>query len=383
MFFWELYQDRIFLIVFIIFIVVTAIQLIYYWGIFSRLSFFKGNNENARQEPVSVIICARNEYHNLQENLPLILEQDYPEFEVLVINDNSDDETIELLKMLKFQYKHLNYASVTGDMNSYLGKKFPLAVGIKSAKNDLMILTDADCKPTSKNWITNIQKNFTEDTEIVLGYGPYEKRAGLLNKLIRFDTFYIALQYLSLSLSGQTYMGVGRNMAYRKSMFMKNKGFSSLYYYKIKSGDDDLFINKVATSKNTKIEISHESHVISFPKIRLSSWFYQKKRHLTTSVFYKFKFKFILSLLAISHLMFYLCFIFLIFADFKILYIILLFVIRLTSQIIIFRKSMEKLNEKDLLYLSPLLDFAMVLINPLIYMSNLFVKQNKWKQDRV
>jgi cellulose synthase/poly-beta-1,6-N-acetylglucosamine synthase-like glycosyltransferase len=380
--FLDFYQDRLSFSVFIVFITATIIQLIYYWGIFGKLFFYKDKKEDIPQEPLSVIICARNEYHNLQENLPSILEQEYPQFEVIVINDNSDDETLELLKMLKIQYPHLEYASITSDTNSHYGKKFPLAVGIKSAKNEILVLTDADCKPVSKYWLKNIQRNFTKDNEIVIGYGPYQKQKGLLNKLIRFDTFYIALQYFSFSLLGQTYMGVGRNMAYRKSTFLKNKGFSSLYYYKIKSGDDDLFINEVATKNNTKIEISKDSHVVSYPKIRFSAWVYQKKRHLKTAAFYKFKFKVLLGLLGISHLAFYLTFIILILLQYNIIYIILLFFIRLISQLIIFNKSMRMLNEKDLIFISPLFDIIMIIINPIIYLSNLFIKQDKWKQER-
>lgn len=342
-----------------------------------RLAFYKKSSDLKHQHPVSVVIAARNEYFNLMENLPLILEQDYPDFEVVVVNNSSNDESEYLLKELSEKYDKLKIVNIRENVNFFKGKKFPLSVGIKSAKNELLLLIDADCKPSSTKWIENMQSAFDEKTQIVLGYGPYLQKKGFLNTLIRFDTVQIAIQYLSYALSGLTYMGVGRNLAYTKSLFHNSKGFSS--HYKIMSGDDDLFINSVTNRRNTKIMVNAESFTYSESEESFSNWIKQKKRHLSTGKYYKFKHKLLLGLYSLSLFLFYLTGIFLLFLMFKIEIVASLFALKLISQIFIFKKCMIKLNEKNLLLISPILEIMLLFINPVLSFSNLIVKTNKWK----
>ena len=371
------YLSNFLLIVFIIFIACTIKQLLFYWGIFSRLAFFREKKKIIKKQPVSVVLCAKNEYYNLKKNLQVILEQDYFDFEVVVVNDSSNDESIDLLNELSTKYQNLKIVDIKQNLNFFSGKKFPLSLGIKSAKNELILLTDADCKPSSKNWISKMVSNFGNKTEIVLGYGPYYKRKDFLNKLIRFDTLHIAIQYLSFSMCGLTYMGVGRNLAYRKSLFYKSKGFIS--HYKIKSGDDDLFINRVANKNNTQIEIDPETFTFSEAEKTFSGWIKQKKRHLSTGKYYKKKFLFFLENFSLSQSLFYPTFIILLCFNYNIYFILSLFIIRLLSQLFILKKCMNKLNEKKLLVLSPFLELILIILNPFLLLSNLFVKQNKWK----
>lgn len=368
------------------FIVLSAcfiIQMAYYWGVFSRLAFYRKKNEYEKNYPVSVIVCAKNEYSNLKKNLPLLLEQDYTDFEVVLVNDCSDDDSDYLLKKLSEKYSHLNVVTIKQNVNFFTGKKLALAVGIKSAKHDMVLLTDADCTPKSKRWIFEMQKNFSDKKQIVLGYSGYEKRKGFLNRMIRYDTVYTAIQYLSWSMSGMTYMGVGRNLAYNKELFFKNKGFTS--HYQIPSGDDDLFINQVAKKNNACIEIIPESQTFSSPKINFSNWFRQKKRHYSTGALYKWNHKIVLGLFPLSNLLFYAALVFLLvmlFYDFSLSNIICigsLYVLKTASQMFIFKKCMKKLDEKNLLLISPVMDFIFVIMNPLIAFSNYLVRENKWK----
>ena len=373
-----LLNDNITFILLITFCIALLIQLIYYWFIFARLAFYKNKNTIRNNEPVSIVICAKNEYTNLKNNLPMILEQDYPNYEVIVVNDASDDETYFLLKIMSDQYKHLKIVNIKEDVNFFKGKKFPLTIGIKSAKNDLILLTDADCKPGSMLWVNKMAQQFQDNTEIVLGYGKYKKEKGLLNMLIRFDTFFIALQYLSYSLSGLTYMGVGRNLAYRKTLFYANNGF--IKHYKVKSGDDDLFINSAATTKNAKIAIDFDCHTISQAKSTFSLWMTQKRRHLTTGTYYKFSTKLLLTIYSMSVFVFFSTFVsLLIYAPNNIFLFIALFSIRLLSQLIIHKRVMNKLNEKKFLLLSPVLELFFMFLNPLIFIFNIFSKPDKWK----
>lgn len=227
------------LVIFAAFALALIVQLWYYLFFFRRLAFYKKSELNANTPPASIIVCARNEEDNLIDFLHFIFEQDYPEFEVVVVNDCSTDNTPDILKELEKKYSNLKVCTIQESKNHSHGKKVALMMGIKGAKHEHLLFTNAGCKPNSKNWIKNMMQHFNSETEIVLGYGAFERQAGFLNKIIRFDTFLIALQYLSFALAGRTYMGTGRNLAYKKSLFFKMKGFAS--HYHIEAGDDDLF----------------------------------------------------------------------------------------------------------------------------------------------
>lgn len=360
-----------------VFYISVLIQLLFYWGIFSRLAFFKSKNQVRQPQAVSVVICAKNEYYNLKENLPLILEQNYKDFEVVVVNDVSDDETYFLLRILKEKYPHLKIVNFVDNVNFFSGKKFPLSIGIICAKNDVILLTDADCCPESPEWLSKMQENFHSGTEIVLGYGKYKAEKTLLNKLIRFDTLHIAIQYLSMAAAGSPYMGVGRNLAYRKNLFYRQKGFIS--HYKIKSGDDDLFVNAAATNKNTKIMISPESHTVSDAKKTFASWIIQKRRHLTSGKYYKSSTNLILGLYSFTQIVFFVTFAVLVSIDYTLLIVFALFTLRLISQLIIFKRAMIKLNEKSLLIGIPFFEIFFILFNPIIVLYNTISKPDKWK----
>ncbi|MCX6230593.1 MAG: glycosyltransferase [Bacteroidetes bacterium] len=353
------------------------VQLFYYWLVFSKLAFYKPNIKTVKQQAVSVVICAKNEYHNLKANLPLILEQDYPDFEVVVVNDASNDDTYYLLKILSEKYPHLKIVNFIDNVNFFRGKKFPLTLGIKSAKNDIVLLTDADCKPGSLKWIDQMQAQFQQGTEIVLGYGKYKYETGFMNKIIRFDTLHIALQYLSMALFGKAYMGVGRNLAYRKSLFYRQNGF--INHYKIKSGDDDLFVNAAANKKNCRIMIHNDSHTVSEAKKTFSTWITQKRRHLTSGKYYKFSTKLWLGIYSLSQLIFFITFVSLLVNNYYLLIIIILFLLRLISQIVIFKKAMLKLNEKNFLLLVPVFELFFVVLNPIIVLINSISRPDKWK----
>ncbi|MEP6464703.1 MAG: glycosyltransferase [Parafilimonas sp.] len=326
---------------------VAGIQLWYYLYFFSRLASYNAKPKDASQEyPVTVIICARNEAENIVKNLPGILVQDYrTTHEIMVVNDNSSDESKYILEEFQRSFKNLTVISLKQEAKGIPGKKFPLSVGIKSSKHEIVLLTDADCIPASENWIKKMQDGYQPGTEIVLGYGAYKKYPGFLNKLIRFETFHTALQYFSYALAGKPYMGVGRNLSYKKDTFLRNKGFSTINH--IPSGDDDLFINMVANKNNTAVVIEKDAHTLSEPHTTWSNWMQQKNRHYTTAKFYKSSHKFLLSLYAILQTLIYpLTVATAIFFNWYIA--VGIFAIRLIVQCIFWYKCMKKLNEADL-----------------------------------
>ncbi|MGZ3839013.1 MAG: glycosyltransferase [Flavisolibacter sp.] len=326
---------------------VTLVQVFYYLYFFRHVAFYKSKTKTHTQEhPVSVVICARDEDENLARHLPGILVQEYATtHEVIVVNDNSLDDSKYVLAELQKTFKKLNVVDLTQEAKMIAGKKFPLSIGIKEAKHEIILLTDADCVPASEHWMQKMQEAFSDGVEIALGYGPYTKAPGFLNKVIRFETFHTALQYFGYALAGKPYMGVGRNLAYRKNLFFRNKGFSSINH--IPSGDDDLFINKVATRDNTAIVLDPEAFTLSKPKQTWREWMRQKNRHYSTGKFYKTSHKFLLGCYTFSFFLFYPLFLAgALFFDWR--WSLIPLFVRLTTQGIIWKKAMKRLNESDL-----------------------------------
>jgi glycosyltransferase involved in cell wall biosynthesis len=334
-------------ITFYAFCTVIVIQVFYYLYFFSRLAFYKEPlRESTHEHPISVVICARDEASNLTKNLPGVLVQDYKTtHEVVLVNDNSADEGRYVIDEFQKSFKNINHIHLTQEAKMITGKKFPLSMGIRSAKYEILLLTDADCTPASEFWMQKMQDAYDEHTEIVLGYGAYIKKPGLLNKIIRFETFHTAIQYLSYALAGTPYMGVGRNLSYKKEVFLRNKGFSSIN--QIPSGDDDLFINQVANAKNTAVVIDPDAHTLSEPKRRWGDWMRQKYRHYTTGKYYKPVHKFLLGLYSLSLFLVYpLLALSIIFFNWWLA--LSVFGVRLIIQAVVFFNGMKKLNESDL-----------------------------------
>lgn len=334
-------------IVFSFFALVTLIQVFYHLYFFNRVAYFKPKlKDHSQQHPVSVIVCARDEDENLARNLPGVLVQNYStSHEVIVVNDNSTDDTKYVLQELKKTFKTLHVVELSQEAKHINGKKYPLSIGIKEAKHEVVLLTDADCVPASEHWIRLMQDGYQENTEIVLGYGSYHKKPGLLNKLIRFETFHAGIQYLSYALAGIPYMGVGRNISYKKGLFFRHKGFSSINH--IPGGDDDLFVNKAANRNNTEIVIDKDAITLSAPKRTWKEWRNQKLRHYTTAKYYKTKHKFLLGLYSFTQFLFYpLLFITAFLYDWRLALAGL--ALRWLVLGFVFYKAMNKMNEKDL-----------------------------------
>ena len=309
---------------------------------------FKGKRSfESAQPPVSVIICAKDEADNLRQFLPAILSQEYPVFEVIVINDGSTDETSDLLKEFRESYPNLRTTFVPVSANIISTKKLGLTLGIKAATHEWLLFTDADCVPKDRHWIAKMARNFSPDTEFVLGYGAYFNKKGFVNRLITYDTLFIALQYIGMAAARKPYMGVGRNMAYRKQTFLDQRGFASTLH--LKSGDDDLMVNKAANSKNTRVEISPESVTWSEPNSSYKGWFFQKERHLSVASFYSSISKFRLSLEPLSRGMIYLSLtLILIFGNLvTVVFAATLFLSRYIIQAILINKSSRHFGERS------------------------------------
>ena len=271
--------------------VLFIIQLVYYLGLYNRVY---SRNKAARNQtthfnydypPLSVIICARNEADNLRNFLPVILEQDYPKFEVIVINDASTDETEDVLGFLENKYSNL-YHSFTPESARYIShKKLALTLGIKASKYDWLVFTETNCKPMSDQWLKLMARNFTPYTEVVLGYSGYDYTKGWTNRKIAFDNLFQSLRYLGLALAGKPYMGIGKNLAYRKDLFFQKKGFST--YLNLQRGEDDLFVNQIANGNNTRVETDINATVRIQTAEQCKFWKEEKISYTATARYYK------------------------------------------------------------------------------------------------
>lgn len=365
-------------ILFIVFVVIVSLQLIYYLIYLFSFSLQRSETKLKKHIPLSVIICAKNEEENLKRNLPYILEQDYSNFEIVLVNDSSSDDTLEVMERFEANNKNVKIVDVKSNEAFWGNKKYALTLGIKASSNDFLVFTDADCKPNSNNWLAQISSKFSNQKAIVLGYGAYaKKKYSILNALIRFETIITALQYFSYAKLGIPYMGVGRNMAYRKELFFNNNGFNG--HMAIKSGDDDLFINEVANANNTDICFSKESFTISEPKKTFKDWILQKRRHVSTASFYKTKHKILLGLFYASQLLFWVFAIILIVHGYKMQWVLAIIALRFMIQLLCFGFTAKKLDDANLIFFAPFLELFLVSTQLSIFIANLISTPKHWK----
>jgi len=363
---------------FYFFIAIVFIQLFYYLGVFGKFAFAKPQEVKQKNLAVSVIVCAKNEEENVKKFIPLLAEQNYTDFEIVLIDDASSDETLEVFEEFEKQYPNIRLVKVQNNEAFWGNKKYALTLGIKAAKKDYLLFTDADCYPTSKDWITNMTSQFTMNKTIVLGYGGYEKiERSLLNKIIRFETILTAIQYFSWAKLGFPYMGVGRNLAYKKEEFFNVNGF--IDHIQVRSGDDDLFINQAATKENTTISYIPESFTYSKPKETYREWFTQKRRHISTAQYYKFFDKMQLSLFFVSQLFFFLSFIILLAFQFQWIAVLAIIATRYTIAWTVVGFSAGKLKENDIKIWFPVVEIMLILTQINIFITNIFSKPVYWK----
>ena len=357
-----------------IFVLAACTQILYYLVVFSHLAWWKEPAEMAFEAvPFSVVICARNERRNLEKFLPRILEQQYPHFEVIVVDDRSIDNTQAVLGQLMQQYPRLRCIKLTGEKITE-GKREALMRGIKEAQYEHILLTDADCVPESNQWIMLMASKFDNNTEIVLGYGAYEKGKGWLNKMVQYDTFLTALQYFSFALIGMPYMGVGRNLAYKKSVFTKYSDFGK---QKTIGGDDDLLVNAAANGNNTAITFQNGAVTYSPAKTTWSDWTVQKWRHANAGHQYKGLHRLAIGGFMVSMVAFNLLIPAILLKQHESHLTITLLILKIVLQLVIYRKTMNKLRVKELWIWTPALDFCMsYFLASLGFLS--LIKKNEW-----
>ncbi|MEL1243776.1 glycosyltransferase [Flavobacterium sp. DGU11] len=365
-------------IIFCVFAGVAVLQLVYYLAILGKFAFATAHSTNPKRIPVSVIVCAKNEAEKVRKFVPLLAEQDYPDFEIVLIDDASSDETLDIFEEFEKQYTNVRLVKVANNEAFWGNKKYALTLGIKAARKEYLLFTDADCYPASKNWITQMSSQFTLKKTIVLGYGAYEKVKGsFLNKIIRFDGMLTAAQYFSWAKAGRPYAGEGRNMGYKKDEFFKVNGYVD--HMSIRTGEDSLFINQSATKNNTTICFTPESFTYSEPKHSFAAWRLQKRREVFTMAYFRPFDKFHIRFFHCSQLAFVVLAIVLAALQFNWMFLVPVVAVRYLVTWLVMGYSASKLQEKDVAWWYPVIEIILIFTQVNVFLTNIFSKPVHWK----
>lgn len=351
------------------------VLLLFHAVMFARLAFRPTAVEPDRDLPISVVICARNEARTLEELVPLLMEQDHREFEVVVVNDRSDDDTWDVLQWMKPHHPRLRPVNIQADEKFNYGKKIALGVGVRAAKHPHVLLTDADCVPGGPDWVSTMAAGFRGGRQIVIGHSPYAWQPGIANVLERYDGCVKAAQYMSFAMAGLPYMGVGRNLGYTRDLFFNSK---SVLHSDLMSGDDDLFINAVARGHNTAVVADPRSFMTTRPTPGLATWIRRKRRHYTTAVHYRFGHQVLLMLLPLARATFWVV---LLFMAFKGLWreVAVGAAIKVGLLLPVTMAGLHKLRAGILTWFALPLEWLFLLLDPLLYLSTILVKPKRWK----
>ncbi len=356
---------------------VAAVAQIFYYSFFMFRIIPKSQAETAgRRMPLSVIICAKNEGANLRRNIPLMMAQKYPEFQVIVVNDCSEDDTDMALAELKQKYPQLYYTSIPVDSKFHHGKKLAVVIGIKAARYEHMVFVDADCAPVSENYLATIAGRYADGRQMVLGYGRYARRPGFVNTFIRYETFWNAVQYFGFALAVRPFMGVGRNISYTRTLYEQSSKYRG--NLSIVSGDDDMFVSDVGTRANTAVCFSPDGQTESEPKRTWAQWITQKSRHLSTAPLYGFGVKFFLLLETISRLLFWTLFVFLLIlgSEMTLQIAAVLFLIRILLMYLSIGMSARKMGEGYLWAWALPMDLLMPAMQSLAWARNIIYRKS-------
>ena len=328
----------------------------------------------AEDFPVSVVICARNEEANLRKNLPLLLDQSHRNSEWILVDDASEDATLEVMKT--WAGKDHRIRVIEMGSKKHPGKKEALSKGLAAARNELILLTDADCRPAGRQWISRMAAGLLRESDLVLGYAPLEPEKGFLSKFLRFDASVVAMHYLALAEAGYPYMGVGRNIACRKSLYDSYRPQAGAAA--IASGDDDLFVNAVAGKARIEVCLDPAAFMYSSHAPDLRTWRRQKRRHLSAGRFYKKRDLLMLAVYPFALLLLYLIFLLLLFSGnaFIALIVCLFYSI---SAIFITSRSFRILNQSDLRFAMPLLEFLYLVQQIFINLTLILKRPVRWK----
>ncbi|SFQ61028.1 Glycosyltransferase, catalytic subunit of cellulose synthase and poly-beta-1,6-N-acetylglucosamine synthase [Hymenobacter arizonensis] len=345
-----------------------VVQLFYaayfFWPFAGRAPEAPADAPGPDTEPVSIIVCARNELPNLRCLLPLLLKQDYPAgFEVILIDDRSEDDTYLYAQQLaQYYHEKVRLVSVARTPRGFAPKKYALTLGVKTARYPRMLFTDADCIPATDQWLRLMQRGFAQAgrkpaADLVVGFSAYAEAPGFLNQLIRFETLLTAAQYLSFAWRGWPYMGVGRNLAYTRACFTATKGYAS--HIRQLSGDDDLLVqDAVRQGQQVAVVADPAAHTLSEPAATWAVWWHQKRRHLSAGRAYRLADRLRVGTFLAANMLFYLAVVVLVFSPNNWIPLAVVCTLRTLFVSAVYARLSRRLQQSVIVGLLPVLDLV-------------------------
>ena len=358
----------------VILLIFALVGIVHLFGLWQKAMAIKSYRfEPSKNTPtISIIVCAHNENGHLKALLPLLQNQQYESYEIIIVLDRCTDGSEAIVK--KFQNRNLSIIGIDEVSPNFHPKKWGITQAIEKAKGEWILLTDADCRPTNQ-WVSEMAKGMNSTCDVVIGLSPYTKSTGLLNLLIQYETSHTALQFVSSAIQGKPYMALGRNMSYRKSKFIEQNGFG--VHGQVMGGDDDLFVQSILTKDNFRIVLSPESWVESIPKTSWPAYFRQKTRHFSVGKYYPDWVKSMESIRWAIHIVFWILFFFSLAINPFIGASILATVLWIKG--ISFNIVVKRLGKRFNPIWLPFVDLLYVVILPLLSLRSLLVKNSTWK----
>jgi glycosyltransferase involved in cell wall biosynthesis len=358
----------------------TSFNIAYYVYI-SKVGFSQTDTPQGDvNKVVSLIVCSKNEQENLKILIPKLLKQSHTNFELIIVNDASHDDTKDIIEEFMKHDPRVKMVHVLNNESFWGNKKYALTLGIKKAVNDSLVFIDADCTPNSADWLSLMSRHLSKEKSIVLGYGGYQKvKNSLLNALIRFETGFTAIQYFSYAMRGNPYMGVGRNLSYTATLFYSVNGF--INHMNVLGGDDDLFVNQVATSKNTAVSLEESSFTYSKPEISWAAWWRQKKRHINTANHYRQLHKYFLGFFYLTQIGFLISSVLaLTFAtNWIMITVLIIIIIRYLVFWVVIGRGLSRFRESDIIVIIPFLELLLIGTQLALFIKNMMHPPKQWK----
>lgn len=356
-----------------VFIAIVFIQLFYYLGVFSSFSFSKESENNPKRIPVSVIVYARNQAEEVKKLLPHLVNQNYHDYELVLVDNASSDETLDIFKEYAQMFANIRLVRVENNETFWNNKKYAQTLAIKAAKHEYLLFIDAENAIDNELWIMSMASNFTLNKTIVIGPSMYFKAKGFLNKVIRFDAVFSQLHSFSWTNYGAPFSYFSRNIAYKKEEFYKVSGF--ITHMNNRLGEREFFLNEAAKSKNTAFTNSKNALVYLKPFSKSSQWLNQKIEddYLLSQLNFGNKFK--VRLFHASQFLFFLLAIVLLILQIEWLITTIIIILRYLIAWIIVAKSVKKFNQSDLVWLFPLLEICKTTTQTNIFIKNAFRKK--------
>ncbi|MDR1951314.1 MAG: glycosyltransferase [Bacteroidales bacterium] len=345
--------------------------------------------DTSDRKPISVVIATRNEHDQVRHNLPFFLDQNYANFEVVVVIDDSDKDLVYIMNEFEKQYSNLKVVSFEWARNFFVSRKFAESVGIKSATHERILLSNITTRPASPDWIAQMSRTLSGNKKIVIGYHTLASKTSLAHAFIRFDTFFYTLRYLRATISGHPFTADSKNLAFDRSLFYDTKGVAR--FYNVNTGDEDMFVNKAATEVNTTIEIHPNAFVKGQQLTTFSEWFAMKVRHRVLIREFKTINRLGLGIHDLFMSLFYIvsftilgCF----FLpetnpfDMPLEFLMIaggIFMLKTLIQWIVFKRMMARFKEQGFLLLIPVFDLMKLILLPVLLLIGLFTKRITWK----